>query len=132
MNCLFKNIIKFIYSLYNPINIDPSSPPRTPQASQPSPIFNFPEAPLCVKYHPHTLSPPSTHLSHPYPPHTHTHQVTAGLGASSPTEARQGYPFRGSGSKDRQACNKLMGRQPLFQLLGEPHKDQVTHLLHRC
>ena len=54
------------------------------------------------------------------------HLVPAGLGTSSPTEAQPGSPGRGRGSNGRQQSQ----RQPLLQLLGDPHEDQAAHLLH--
>lgn len=54
--------------------------------------------------------------------------VTAGLGTSSLTEARQDGPVRKTGSIGRQ---HIQG-QPLFQLLGDRHEDQGAHLLHMC
>ena len=43
---------------------------------------------------PLSLFPSPSHLSSPHP----AHQVTAGLGVSSPTEARQGSSIKGMGS----------------------------------
>jgi hypothetical protein len=57
---------------------------------------------------------------------TLAHQVTAGLGTSSPTEARQGSPVRDMGSTVRQQSQE----QPQLQLLGNPQEDQSSHLLH--
>jgi hypothetical protein len=52
---------------------------------------------------------------------TLAHQVTAGLGTFSPTEARQGSPVKGTGS---------LGRQLLLQLLRDSHQEQAAYLLH--
>jgi hypothetical protein len=63
----------------------------------------------------------------PHPPHYsphYTHQVTAGLGASSPVEVRQ--DSMGNVGSGRQQIQD----QPPLQLLGDLHKDQATHLLH--
>ena len=60
--------------------------------------------------------------------HTLTPQVTAGLGTSSPTEARQGHPVRETGSRGRQQSQG----KPLLQLLGDLHEDQAAYLLHMC
>ena len=58
---------------------------------------------------------------------TPAHQVAAGPNACSPTEARQGSPARGKGSKGRQQSQGL----PLLQLLGDPQEDsQAAHLPH--
>ena len=51
---------------------------------------------------------------------TLTHQVSAGIKTSSPTDARQGSPVRGTYFTNRQ------------QLLGDPHGDQAACLLHMC
>jgi hypothetical protein len=56
------------------------------------------------------------------------HQVAAGLGASSPTKARQRSPARENGSTGRQQNQ----RQPLVQLLEDLNEDQATKLLHMC
>jgi hypothetical protein len=57
---------------------------------------------------------------------TIAHQVAAGLGAFSPTEARQGDPVRRTGSIGRL---QIQG-QLWLQLLPDPHEDQTAHLLH--
>jgi hypothetical protein len=45
---------------------------------------------------------------HPQPhPHPQAHGVTAVLGASFPTEARQGRPVRGTRSTGKQDTNSL-------------------------
>lgn len=54
-----------------------------------------------------------------------------GLGASSPTEAKQGSPVRGTGSTDRQLSLQLY-RQPLLQLLGDPREDGAARPLLIC
>ena len=59
---------------------------------------------------------------------THTHQVTVGLGAFSPTEATQGSPVKGTESIGRQ---QNQGQSQL-QLLGNPYENQAAHLLHMC
>jgi len=67
------------------------------------------------------LSTPTT------PPNPHPiHQVSAGLGTSFPTEAKQGRPFRERGSTGRQETQE----HPLFQLLGNTQEDQAAHVLH--
>ena len=53
-------------------------------------------------------------------------QLTASLGASFPTEARQGSPAKGAVPTGRQQSQE----QNLFQLLGDQHEDQATHLLY--
>jgi hypothetical protein len=53
-------------------------------------------------------------------------QMAEGLGASSPIEPRHTNPVRGLKSKGRQQSQ----RQPLLQLLGVPHEDQETCMLH--
>ena len=52
--------------------------------------------------------------------HTLAHQVSAGLGTSSPTEARQSRPVRVTGSTGRQ------------QSQTKPPQDKAAHLLHMC
>jgi len=52
----------------------------------------------------------------------------AGLGISSPTEARQGSPVRGTGSTGRQQ-NQARSATTVVEVL---HEDQAVHLLHRC
>ena len=69
------------------------------------------------------------HTTHWYKPFL-THQISSGLSSSSPNESRQGSPARGKGPNGRQ--ESLSQRQPLLQLLGDPHEDQATHLLHIC
>jgi hypothetical protein len=54
------------------------------------------------------------------------YQVAVGLGQSSPIEAGQGSPVRGKGSKGRQQSQRQL------LLLGVPHEDQASHLLHMC
>ena len=63
-----------------------------------------------------------------YHPPSLAHQVSAGLGlgASSPTEAIQGNPERGTRSEDR----KQIQYQPY--LLGDTHKDQAARILYMC
>ena len=61
-----------------------------------------------------------------YPP-TLTYQVSEGLGASSPIEARQGSPAIRTYPMYRQ---RLLGHPPL-QLFAI-HEDQAVHLLHMC
>lgn len=46
---------------------------------------------------------------------------------SSPTEARQGIPASGKGSKGRPQDHSQ--GNPLLQLLGDPQEDQAAHLL---
>lgn len=58
----------------------------------------------------------------PYTLPTHWTSITEGLGTSSFTKARQGGPVRGTGSTGR--------KQIQGQLLGDPHGDQVAHLLY--
>jgi hypothetical protein len=53
------------------------------------------------------------------------YQIAVELGTSSPTEARQGNPAKGKGSKGRQQSQ----RQPLLLLL-VLHEDQAVQLLH--
>jgi len=65
---------------------------------------------------------PSLGINTPSP----AHRVTAGLGTSSPTEARQGSPVMGMKSTGRQQSQE----QRLPQLLRDPHEDQAAHLLH--
>jgi hypothetical protein len=71
---------------------------------------------------------------HPTPPRclgylpTLGHQLTAGLSTSSPTEAWPGRPAKGRESSGRQQSQ----RQPLLQLLGDPHEDQAAYLLQMC
>jgi hypothetical protein len=50
-----------------------------------------------------------------------SHQVTTGLGTPSPTEARQGGPFRGGGSTGRHATGS--GKKPLLYLFEDLHED---------
>jgi hypothetical protein len=54
-------------------------------------------------------------------------QATATLGTSSPTEARQGSPVRGTGSTGRQQS----GIAPA-PVVGDLHECQAAHLLHIC
>ena len=54
---------------------------------------------------------------------TLVHQVSARLGASSPTEGTQGSPARGTYPMDRQ---QLLRQPPL------PSEDQAAHLPHMC
>lgn len=58
---------------------------------------------------------------------TLAHQLTAGLGTSSPTEARQGILVR----EKRSTCGQPIQEQCPFQLLGNPYEDQAVFLLHK-
>jgi hypothetical protein len=55
---------------------------------------------------------------------TLAHQVSAGLGTSSPTEARQGSPARGMGSTDRQADNRFRDSHTL--VVGGPASRPIS------
>lgn len=72
-----------------------------------------------------------SHVSLLIPSHTiclsPAHHITADLGASSPTETRQNGPVSITGSTGRQV---KIQQQPLLKLLGDPLKDQASHLLH--
>jgi hypothetical protein len=94
------------FSIYLFILHPDHSTPRHP-LTNPSLITPFEEATL--GYHP-----------------TLRHQVEAGLGTSSPTEAGPGIQL---GEGDPVVGNRVRDRQPLLQLLGDPHEDQATHLL---
>ena len=96
---LFKHIFQFIYYLFT-LHPD-SSPPPSPPFTQYLPMGTI-----------HTLAP----------------QVTAGIGTSSPTEAKLGIPVRGTGTIGKQQSKD----NPLLQLLGDPHEDQAVSLLHMC
>ena len=91
-------LIKFIYLFTLHLNISPLSPPRIP-SHRSSPNFSFPFSFENGEYLyaslPHYLYP---HTLHPLL----VHQVTAGVGTSSPTEARQGSRLRVMGSTCRQ------------------------------
>ena len=84
-------------------------------------ILHLITAPLSSQYTPPTSPPPLLVRKEegPWVPTTQAHQITAGLNAFSPTEARQGSPARGRGSSGRQKSQ----RQSLLQLLGEPPED---------
>ena len=71
-----------------------------------------------------TTHPPLLH-PHGYQPSL-AHQIVIGLGAFSPTEARQGSLVRGKGSKGKQQSQS----QLLLQLLEDPHGDHAAQLLH--
>ena len=75
---------------------------------------------LCVL---HSQQPTTGVLSIPS---TLAHQVTAGIGESFPTEARQGSSVRGTGSKNRQQIHG----QLQFQLFGDQHEVHAAYLLH--
>jgi hypothetical protein len=98
--------------LYTPISIPPP-PSALSRSSSPSPP---PLSPLRSE---------KCEASFGYYPIL-THQVTAGLGAFSPAEASQSSSARGMESRGR----KQIQGQPPHQLLGDPHEDQATHLLH--
>lgn len=59
---------------------------------------------------------------------TLAHQVITRLDISSPTEGRQGIPFRGTRFTGRYQSQV----QPSLQLLGDLHEDQAAYLLHIC
>lgn len=89
---------------------------------------------LSSKSHPYSDPPPATSLS---PLRTlralprkqsNLAQVTAGLGTSSPIEARQNSPLRGTGSTHWEQSEG----KPSLQVLGNPHEDQAVHLVHMC
>lgn len=65
-------------------------------------------------------APPPSYIS------TMIHQVSAGIGASSPTEARQGQPCWG---RDFTVRHQLWRQSP-NQLLGHSNGDRAVYLLH--
>ena len=90
-------------------------------------------ASLFSQSHPHITSLTLFHsLQRRRCPHSYQtvllSEVPGGLSSFSPTETRQGSSARRKGSKGRQQSQ----RQPTLQLLGDPHEDQASHLLHRC
>jgi hypothetical protein len=109
----FKSL--FIYSLYIPISAPPllsESSHEDPPAIPPPFSSERGSAPLGI------TPPPLWHIMR---------QFTAWRGASFPTETRQGSPERGMGSIGRHQIQ----RQPLCQLLGDPHEDKL-HICYIC
>lgn len=86
-----------------------------PPSSQSSPHSSSPTHPLSISQR---VEAPSRYL--PNLPH----QVSARLSQSSSTEVKQGSPFMGTGSTNRQ---ELQGPPP-FCLLGDAHEDRASHL----
>ena len=119
---VFINLFIHFISQYQPL-----SPPRTPshESSLNSSLLYSSEKGVTL-YHPHPLYNPSP-PSYPLFFHSLASEITAGLGASSSTEARQHSAVRKIRSTGRQQIH----RQPLLHLLGDPHEDQAAHLLHK-
>lgn len=60
--------------------------------------------------------------------HILVHQISAGLGTSPPSEARQGNQVKGMRSTSRKQIQKHL----ILHLLWDSHEDQAVHLLHMC
>jgi hypothetical protein len=103
-----------IYSCYIPIATllsSQSSPHTAIHSILPSSSPLLWEGGASVGYHP-----------------TLAQQVTAGLGTSSPTEARQGSLVREIGSTGKQQSQG----QIQLHWFGDLHEEQTTHLLYMC
>lgn len=92
-------------------NISLLSPPRRP-SHRSSPVLSF----FFENRNPRLgIIPPISPITFPHL----THQVSAGLGTSYPTEARQDSPVRGMGYTDRQATDS--GAAPAPAVGGSLH-----------
>lgn len=110
--CWGNNTTLFIHNLLLIHITSQSKPPHT----------SFPSS---------TLTNPSPHYILPFSSEkgkatlVTVYLVSAGLSISFPSEAQPGSPVRRGRSNGGQQSQ----RQPLVQLLGDPHEDQVEHLL---